>query len=107
MAHTLFNPEYILIQSRNSSRTKIVPIAFFNSLLHQVREILPGLVQGASYTLEELCGEEYWSGLDRGAAILAGECMAHMVLNTNLLAEIELKRAPRTRPLEWGLKKFD
>ena len=104
MTRQIAKAEYILIKSRNSARTKTASFAFFNSLLHQVQEIIPGLVHGESYTLETLCGEEYWSSLVRGEVILAGECMVHIVLHTDLLPEIELKRAPRTRSLEWGLK---
>ena len=98
------NAGYVLIQSRNSGRIKSAPYAFFNRLLHQVREIIPALVQGASYPLETLCGEEYWSSLTRSEVILAGECMVHMVLHTDHLPELELKYAPRTGSLEWGLK---
>lgn len=93
-----------LIYSRDRARIKQVPALFYQALLYQIRESIPGLVQGGSYTLEEICGPEFWQSLDRGEAILAGECMAHMVCHSNDLPELLITKAPRTRPLEYGLK---
>jgi len=93
-----------LIRTRGGARIKEVPGSFCEALLSQVRETIPAMVRGASYTLEEICGNDFWESLNRGQRILAGECMAHMVVHTNDLPELMLTKAPRTHPLEYGLR---
>jgi hypothetical protein len=45
----------------------------------QVEEILPALQRGVPYTLEELCGPEFWGPLSAAERQMAGRCMAFMV----------------------------
>lgn len=104
MSETTATMMFIMLKPREGLGVKSVLQAFYQSILAQVRESIPGLVEGASYTLEELCGEAFWSLLTSGERRLAGDCMVHMVLHANDLPELELKRAPRTGSLEWGLK---
>lgn len=94
----------IILKPREGVGTKWVLMSFYQSILAQVRESIPGMIEGASYTVEELCGDDFWSDLTRAEKILAGECMVHMVMHANDLPEFELKCAPRTHALEWGLK---
>lgn len=61
-----------------------VPQAFYDSILSQVREVLPALIPGETYTLKMLCGPDYWDPLDDGDRRIAGRCMADMVAK-NLL----------------------
>ena len=54
---------------------------FFDLVLHHVESKIPTLNQDQKYTLEDICGGEFWSQLGRGDCIIAGRCMSHMVLN--------------------------
>jgi hypothetical protein len=56
-----------------------VPRSLFSSILRQVTAIAPAVDPHQEYTLQELCGEEYWQSLSNWHRRLAGKCMAHMV----------------------------
>ncbi|UCE64309.1 MAG: hypothetical protein JSU59_03980 [Nitrospirota bacterium] len=58
-----------------------VPKEFFESVHKQVLETLPGLLPDNGYTLEKICGPEFWAPLTDGQRRLAGRCMVHMVRN--------------------------
>ena len=49
------------------------PMAFYDSILKQVEEILPAILPGQVFTLEELCGKKFWDSLSKGNRILAGQ----------------------------------
>ena len=51
MTRQIAKAEYILIKSRNSARTKTASFAFFNSLLHQVQEIMKATQSKGKYGL--------------------------------------------------------
>ena len=55
------------------------PRAFFESVEERVLEIIPALLRGHGYTLEDLCGPDFWGSLSDGQRRLAGRCMAFMV----------------------------
>jgi hypothetical protein len=71
--------EYIMIQGRYC-----VPKTLCDSIKKQVESIIPALIRNVNYTLEELCGEEYWNQLTVGARKLAGRAMAHLVSTKSL-----------------------
>lgn len=52
--------------------------SFYNMILEQIYEVIPGMEPGVSYTAEDLCGEEFWMLLGNGC-FLAGKCVSHMV----------------------------
>jgi hypothetical protein len=56
-----------------------VPKWLFDSVLQLVTEIAPGVDPSKEYTLEKLCGEEFWDPLSDGHRRLAGQCMVYMV----------------------------
>jgi hypothetical protein len=56
-----------------------VPRSLYNSILRQVTEIAPAVNPYQEYTLQVLCGDEYWQSLSNWNRRLAGKCMAHMV----------------------------
>jgi len=71
-------------QGGNGDRIVVTPLYSLNAefcdvIRRQIEEILPALVPGVAYTLEELCGEEFWSTLSAGQCRYAGRCMAWLV----------------------------
>ena len=50
----------------------------YTRVLKQVEEIVPALEPSESYTLETLCGEEFWNGLAVGERRMAGRYIAHV-----------------------------
>jgi hypothetical protein len=56
-----------------------VPKWLFDSVLQLVIEIAPGVDPSKEYTLEMLCGEEFWDPLSDWHRRLAGRCMVYMV----------------------------
>jgi len=56
-----------------------VPDWLFRSIQRQVAEIVPGVDPYAEYTLETLCGDEFWESLSNRQRRLAGRCMAYLV----------------------------
>jgi hypothetical protein len=56
-----------------------VPRSLFSSVLRQVTEIAPAVDPHREYTLQELCGDDYWQPLSSWNRRLAGKCMAYMV----------------------------
>lgn len=57
---------------------------FYAAIRDQVREALPFLERGKKYTLEILCGDDFWQELTNGERRMAGRCMAQMVANRKL-----------------------
>lgn len=57
-----------------------VSAAFFESIRQQVEAAIPTLNLPQAYTLEKLCGKEFWAKLDSGERKRAGRCMAHLVV---------------------------
>ena len=58
-----------------------VPQKLYDSVREQVTEIAPALTLDAKYTLQMLCGPDYWDSLTNSERQSAGKCMAHMVKN--------------------------
>lgn len=79
-----------------------VSAAFFASIRHQVEAALPTLNPHLTYTLEKLCGKEFWAKLDSGERKRAGRCMAHLVAQN----KFPLLFAPRSHeyPKHYQLK---
>lgn len=57
---------------------------FFDEVKHLVTQAIPGLQPNASYTTEMLCGQAFWVDLHKSKRILAGRCLAHMVVTKQL-----------------------
>ncbi len=55
------------------------PKAFLKSVKEQVLEIIPAVPRGCAFTLEDLCGADFWGPLSDGQRRLAGRCMVYMV----------------------------
>jgi hypothetical protein len=76
-------------QSGSEDRIVVTPLysldaEFCDVIRRQIEEIVPALISGVAYTLEELCGEEFWSTLSVGQCRYAGRCMAWLVTNNRL-----------------------
>ena len=56
-----------------------VPKWLFDSVLQLVIEIAPGVDPSKEYTLEMLCGDEFWGPLSNWHRRLAGRSMVYMV----------------------------
>ena len=78
------NNVHTYIMLSDGYRFYTVPATLYNAVQLQVEEIIPALDRDEIYTLEELCGKEFWDSLTAGEPSMAGRCMAHMVVN-NLL----------------------
>ena len=57
---------------------------FYDKIRYQVEEILHVLDPNEIYTLEKLCGDEFWQSLTAGEQKTAGRCMANMVVTKQL-----------------------
>ena len=57
------------------------PQKFYNKTREQVTDITPALTLDYKYTLQMLCGPEYWNSLTNSERQSAGKCMAYMVEN--------------------------
>jgi len=57
---------------------------FLEVIKEVVADVVPYLVHGARYTLETICGEEFWSALSNGEKRQAGWCMKHLVITGEL-----------------------
>ena len=55
--------------------------SFYTEIREQVTYIFPALLPHVKYTLQMLCGSEYWNALTDGERSSAGKCMVHMVKN--------------------------
>ena len=58
-----------------------VPQKSYNQVREQVTDIVPALLPDVEYTLQMLCGPEYWDSLTMDERRSAGKCMVHMVKN--------------------------
>lgn len=58
--------------------------AFYEAILHEVEESLPGMEPDQKYTLAMLCGKEFWNQLTNGDRRRAGIFMSEIVAK-NLL----------------------
>lgn len=54
--------------------------SFFESVHLTVEEVVPAMQPNVQYTAEMLCGDEFWSSLTKGERILAGRCLADLVI---------------------------
>ena len=75
---------------------------FFESVRRQVEEVIPAMQRGVSYTLEVLCGPEFWGPLTAAQRQLAGKCVAFMV--TAGLLPLEFVGCKHANPKEYRLK---
>ncbi len=57
----------------------LVAESFYLRIKDRVQEIIPAMQRGHKYSLQQLCGEDFWSALSKGERIMAGICMAYMV----------------------------
>ena len=71
------NPEIFLVLNPKLTVSK----SFFDTVNRQVKEMIPALFLGHGYTLEDLCGADFWGPLSDGQRRLAGRCMVYMVRN--------------------------
>lgn len=53
---------------------------FYESIRHQLEDVLPGLVPDGKYTAKMLCGREFWGKLEANDQRMAGKCVADMVV---------------------------
>ena len=56
-----------------------VPQKLHDNVREQVTDIAPALTLDTKYTLQMLCGPEYWDSLSITERQSAGKCMAYMV----------------------------
>ncbi len=64
------------------------PSGFCGSILQQVREVLPAVNPNEKYTLEMLCGPEFWKSLGPLERQMAGRIMVRLVLGGWLPFEV-------------------
>jgi hypothetical protein len=57
-----------------------VPNTLYTNVREQVAEIIPAVERDVKYTLEMLCGREFWDQLTDGEKRIAGRCMAQMIV---------------------------
>lgn len=58
----------------------IAPGGVCKAVFQQVDEVTPALEPGRLYTLELLCGPEFWGGLSAAERQMAGRIMVRLVL---------------------------
>ena len=58
-----------------------VPQKSYDKVRELVTDIAPVLTLDDEYTLQLLCGPEYWASLTNNERQSAGKCMIHMVKN--------------------------
>ena len=81
-----------------------VPETFYDRVRNQVEEIVPALEPSESYTLETLCGEEFWSNLSPGECKTAGRYMTDIVKKKRLPLVLDPKRCKHEYPKRYCLK---
>ena len=52
---------------------------FCEAVRKRVEEVIPAMMPFVTYTLEDLCGEVFWSQLSNGQRRMAGRCMTQLV----------------------------
>lgn len=62
---------------------KKLSMDLMNHVRKQVELRMTALEHGRSYTLKQICGEEFWSQLKKGECIEAGQCMVYMTEQKN------------------------
>lgn len=72
----------------------------YNQVLELIREVVPALEPGHSYTAEMMCGKVFWKSLKKGEPIMAGKCVAQMVARKAL----PLRFAGKTKSNSWLYK---
>ena len=92
-----------IVAHRSLSDGWWAPDKLYQTVLTLLREIIPAMQPGVHYTLQDLCGKEYWGRLSPGDKRTAGRCVPDM-LARGLLPEIEIAEAKRTRRLRYRLK---
>jgi len=81
-----------------------VPEVFYARILHQVEEITHVMRSSKSYTLERLCGEEFWSTLSPAERKTAGRCMKIIVKRKQLPLIPDPDRCQHEYPKRYCLK---
>ncbi len=78
--------------------------AKYDRILQQVKEIVGGMEPSKSYTLERLCGKEFWSTLSPAERKTAGRCMADIVMKKLLPLVSDPNRCQHEYPRRYCLK---
>jgi len=60
------------------------PQEFYESVRLQIEDVVPALQRDVPYTSKALCGGGFWKLLTKGERILAGRCVAHLVVMNRL-----------------------
>ena len=81
-----------------------VPEVFYNRVMNRVEVIIDGMEPSVSYTLERLCGEEFWSTLSPAERKTAGRCMADIVMKKLLPLVSDPNRCQHEYPKRYCLK---
>jgi len=63
---------------------KKLSMDLMNLVRKQVEQCITTLKHGKPYTLRQICGEEFWSQLNKGEPNKAGECMVYMTEQNTL-----------------------
>jgi hypothetical protein len=71
--------EYMILYDGETFYT--VQKDFYDAIRHQVADIIHLLNPGEKYTLEMLCGPDFWNPLGEGKQRMAGRCMVDIVRN--------------------------
>lgn len=83
------NQHYVLFQATSSGhRAKtlllshtVTPEQIFATVLAEVTQAFPYLVDGCTYPTKMLCGPDAWSAWSKAERRVAGMCLAYLVRN--------------------------
>ena len=78
-----------------------VPKRFYDDVRQQILNIIPALLPACDYTVEMLCGPDFWGPLSDHQKQIAGKAVAHMVRRH----ELPLRRVgcPHKSPARYAL----
>lgn len=96
----------ILSDNHNTSESSIYILlyggytvleSFYNNIQSLIKEALPFLVCDEQYTVEILCGSNFWKSLNAGEKKMAGRCVAHMVMESRIRLSFAGKSSSNSR----------
>jgi len=80
-----------------------VPEQLYNSIREKVQNFVPTMQRDVGYTLEKLCGDDFWEELSDSDRRLAGRAMVGMI-HDGMFPEIELYGCKHSSPKRYILK---
>lgn len=70
-----------------------VPRWVYDAVYRLIMNFYPSMRAGHSYTLQTICGNEFWNKKNKKLPVWAGYCAAHMVRNH--IVPLDVDRANR------------